>query len=511
MVKESKEDVILKNGAAGLLARMIVMIMQYLIQVATLWYIGVEVVGIRASITSVLSTLSLTELGFQSAVTFYLYEPLNAQDYNKINRILEILKWIYRFIGCFLIILSLMILPFLKYILKGIDINGAVVGYFLLLSFNSAFTYFIGYKRVLLFADRREYISKSVDCLFSIATGILALVTIMAFRNYMLVLVLKMMETIGSNIAIQRLCKKKYPFLGKVGFDKSLFHLMVKDVNNIFFGKLAGYVYGSTDNLLISFFIGAVYVGYLSNYKMFFSALASVVNSLFTAMTPIIGNMLINTEHKNKREADFRCYSYIRYLIASLTVVPMVFLGNDLVSLFFGKRFVLSQWIVILLAGDLYISVVYNACCEYLYAGGEFRADRNIAIAGALINLGVSVICLYRWGMAGVLLGTLISQIFFWIGRGAVVYFNVFKMNMKAFRKYILKNLLWLSAMAVTMALTGYIRQWFMTDNLFVSILITFALCEILNILVQFVLLHFTEEQIRLVEIVKSRYKLRQR
>lgn len=511
MAKESKKDIILKNGAAGLLARMTFIIVQYLIQVATLWYIGVEVVGIRASITSVLSTLSLTELGFQSAVTFYLYEPLNIQDYKKINSIMEILKWIYRFIGCFLIMLSLIILPFLKYILKGVDINGAVVGYFLLLSLNSAFTYFIGYKRVLLFADRREYISKSVDCLFSITAGIISLITIMVFRNYMLVLIFEMMETIGSNIVIQRLCKRRYPFLDKVRFDKSLFHFIVKDVNNIFFGKLAAYVYGSTDNLIISFFKGAVYVGYLSNYKMFFSALTSVINSLFVAMTPIIGNMLINSDHKNKKEVDFRCYSYIRYFIASLVVIPLVLSGNDLIALFFGRRFVLSQWIVILLAADLYIAVVYAPCCEYLYANGEFRTDRNIAIAGALINIGVSVICLHCWGMAGVLLGTLVSQIFFWMSRGGIVYFNVFKMDMKAFRKYGLKNLLWLSVMAVTVVLAGHIKKGFVADNLLISIVITFGICEILNILVQIVLLHFTEEQIQLIKTVRSKYELRQK
>ena len=84
----NRRKIILKNGFVGLTGQIISEFLQFIVRIFVLRYIGVEVLGISATFTSILQTLSLTELGFQMAVVYYLYQPLNQHDEIKINQIL---------------------------------------------------------------------------------------------------------------------------------------------------------------------------------------------------------------------------------------------------------------------------------------------------------------------------------------------------------------------------------------------------------------------------------------
>lgn len=504
-MKESIKRVIIKNSFFGLISQMISLIMQFIIRIVTLRYIGVEILGLSSTIISVLKTLSLAEFGFQTTVVYYLYEPLREQNHEKVNQILSVLKGVYEIIGILFIVVSILIIPILKYLLSGIDISGVIIAYYLLMSFRNACTYFFAYRRALLFADQKEYISKLIDSIFDIVCNGISIITIVVIKSYMTVLVIQIIQIIGANIIIQRICNKEYFYLKLAKFDKETFKMLMADVKNVFLGKFAGYVYGATDNLVVSSAIGTIYVGYLSNYTIITSAVSKIVNATFNAMTPVIGNMLIDNKTAKDREADFRMYSYIRYLLASSIIIPWVFLADKIVQLFFGEQYILSRGIVLLLAADLYIHIVYTACVEYINGSGKFRSDKNIAIVGALINIFASIYGVYKLGLEGVLAGTLISQVFFWLGRSALVYLKVFGLNCIALGRYIIKNVIWLFAMIVVIAGVYYINGMFFIENIILSITITFSLCEVLNIIVQLMLMRFSEEYHRLVKTLKKK------
>ena len=320
-MKESIKRVIIKNSFFGLISQMISLIMQFIIRIVTLRYIGVEILGLSSTIISVLKTLSLAEFGFQTTVVYYLYEPLREQNHEKVNQILSVLKGVYEIIGILFIVVSILIIPILKYLLSGIDISGVIIAYYLLMSFRNACTYFFAYRRALLFADQKEYISKLIDSIFDIVCNGISIITIVIIKSYMTVLVIQIIQIIGANIIIQRVCNKEYFYLKLAKFDKETFKMLMADVKNVFLGKFAGYVYGATDNLVVSSAIGTIYVGYLSNYTIITSAVSKIVNATFNAMTPVIGNMLIDNKTAKDREADFRMYSYIRYLLASSIII----------------------------------------------------------------------------------------------------------------------------------------------------------------------------------------------
>jgi len=501
----NRRKIILKNGFAGLTGQIISEFLQFVVRIFTLRYIGVEVLGISATFTSILQTLSLTELGFQMAVVYYLYQPLSQHDEKKINQILIILKRVYEVVGTVFICISIACIPILKYILKDIDITTTVMAYYIIMSMNIACTYFMAYKRALLLADQKDYISQTVDCLFNVIISIFKIGVIILFRNYIIFLLLQTIQTVGANIVIQLFCKRKYSFLCTSKFEMSIFKSISKDVKNVFMGKLAGYVYGATDNLIISSFIGAVYVGYLSNYIVFITAIKKALGSMFYAMTSIIGNMLTEKSEIKNKERTFRMYSYVRYVLASMIVIPWILFADDAVRILYGAQYILSDFIVILLAIDLYIHIVYTPCCEYINGSGYFKIDKDIAMLGAGINIITSIYFVLKMGVAGVLVGTVLSQVFFWAGRSSIVYLKIFGLSKEVYFKYISINVKWIIALIFQITLFSIIRNKIALKNSFLELIIEFILCELINIFVQVAVFHSSEEQRELLIKIKLR------
>lgn len=500
----NRKKLLLKNGLAGFLCQLLSQLIQFVIRIFMLQYIGVEIMGISSTFTSILQTLSLTELGFQTAVVYYLYQPLKEHDEIKINQIMMILKRVYEIVGIVFITIAMVCIPFLKYLLKNVDITSTIIGYYIIMSLNIAFSYFITYKRALLFADQKEYISKFVDCIFNIGISILKILVIIFLKNYTFFLILQIGQTLGANVVIQLFCKKEYKYLKKSKFNFSMFKSISRDVKNVFMGKLAGYAYGATDNLVISSLIGTIYVGYLSNYMVFISTIKQIIGSLFYSMTPIIGNMLIENNDDEINEINFRIYSYVRYIIATAIIVPWLILADDAIKILFGEKYILSYTIVILLAVDLYIHIVYTPCCEYISGSGFFSIDKRIAIIGAVINVVTSVCFVFKMGVEGVLVGTALSQMFFWIGRSYTVYFYVFKLGKIAYFRYIVKNIKWIFMLLLQIIILLYIRSKFIFDNYLLSTMFILILCEVMNILVNLICFHFSEEQTKLINLIKK-------
>lgn len=501
----NRKKIIVKNGFAGLIGQLISEIVQFIVRIFTLQYIGIEVMGISTTFTSILQTLSLAELGFQTAVVYYLYEPLNRHDETKINQILTILKRVYEVIGIIFICMSIACIPILKYVLKDIDITITVIVYYIVMSMNIACTYFMAYKRALLLADQRDYISQSVDCLFNVIISILKIGVIVLFKNYIVFLILQVIQTVGANIVIQLFCKKKYLFLCSSKFEPSIFKSISSDVKNVFMGKLAGYVYGATDNLIISSFVGTVYVGYLSNYIVFISAIKKALGSMFYAMTSIIGNMLTEDSEINNKETNFRMYSYARYVLAAMIIIPWMLFADDAVKILYGEQYILSDFVVILLAIDLYIHIVYTPCCEYINGSGYFKIDKDIAMAGAGINILTSICFVFKMGVEGVLVGTVFSQIFFWVGRSSIVYLKIFALSKREYFKYISRNIRWIVVLVIQIMLFSYIRNRIEMKNYILSLIVEFVLCEFVNVSVQLTVFHTSEEQKALFGKVKLR------
>ena len=488
----------LRNSSIGLASQIIAIVFQFITRSIFVKYLGVELLGISSTFSSVLNTLSLAELGFQSAIIYSLYKPLANNDYEAINKIIGVLKIIYRWVGIFFIVAGIACLPMLKYILTEVEVNRTVYTIFLIQVANSAASYFLAYKRSLLFADRREFITKIVDTVTNVAFNLLKIFVVIKTSDYVIYITLTTIQTITSNLIIHIICGHIYPFLKRTPFDIKIFKSIWNNVKNLFLGKLAFYIYSSTDNIVVSALVSTVSVGFMVNYTTIIANLKTLANSIFNPITPIIGNMVASDDKANT-EKIFQVYTYVRYVLTFVVITPTIVLIQDFIAAWVGSEYLLSNLIVWLYGLDLYIFFIHGPLCDYINTNGLFKDDKNISVVGATCNILSSIVLAKIYGITGVLIGTVISQSVFWILRSRTVYRKVFK---RSLLRYWLKNFQYTAIFIILTALLGKLYTLIPITNFLLRFICGGVLCEITSIATIQLVFGSTMENIYLKNIV---------
>jgi hypothetical protein len=104
----------LRNIAFGSLDRVINIILPFASRTVILYVMGSQYLGLSSLFTSILSFLSLTELGIGIAMVYSMYKPIAENDHPTICALLNLYKKLYRIIGTIVLVLGLSLIPFLK-------------------------------------------------------------------------------------------------------------------------------------------------------------------------------------------------------------------------------------------------------------------------------------------------------------------------------------------------------------------------------------------------------------
>lgn len=433
--------VLLKNSITNVGCQFVILIISFITRGVFLRYIGVEILGLSSTLSTLIGALSLADLGFQVAIVYRLYKPLATDSVDEIVDILNIFQMIYRIIGCFILIAGILMLPFIRFFIKDINIDTGVYLIFYLLIINSAISYFLSYKQTLLYADQKNYLVKYIEMITRIFFGISKIGIIITTKNYYLYLLISIVETVVINISVHRICIGIYPYLCKKKINRTLLSRIITDVRDVFTAKISNYIYSSTDNMVISIVISTVTVGYLVNYTMIISQLKILLNAMLAPIVPYIGQRISVSGNHKSNLIVFKVYTHVRYICACLVIVPTFVLIDTFIGFSYGSQFVLNREYLVLLVIDFYINIVYAPCYEYNNANGVFKKERNVMLIGAVMNCVTSIILAIKIGLVGVFVGTVITQVFLWITRSIIVFQECFDRDMKQLLKYWKKNL----------------------------------------------------------------------
>lgn len=436
-----RKMIAIKNSSIGLIGQVISLCLQIVSRKMFIEFIGTELLGVNTTFTSILQTLSLTELGFQRAISYNLYRPLAEKDEERINEIVNVYKLVYRGIGIIFTICSFVVLPVLPWQLSNVEVTRDIYIFFLLQAAASTCTYFLAYKRTILYADQKEYVYKTVDTVMNTIFKLAQIFVIVRFQSYYAYIILTIIQAYLGNLIVHRMSRKYYPYLKKSKFSKKCAKEVFADAKHIFASRFAGYAYAQADNLIVSKMMGVVQVAYLGNYTTITTNLRLLINSVMEPLTPIVGNYLTETKDAQAQEKKLQISAHIRFIFALVMVVPALILVDDFIRMWIGDDFVMQASTKILLMADMYLYLIQGACNDYVVGKGLFKPDKYITIIGVVMNLVLSIALVWEWGVTGVLLGTVISQTFNWLGHAWVVYKYSFEANIAQYVKYIVKNI----------------------------------------------------------------------
>ena len=137
--------------------RLVTLLVPFVIRTIMIKTLGPEYLGLSNLFASILTVLSLAELGVGSAMVYAMYRPVAEDDKTAISALLKLYRTIYRFIGGFILTVGLALMPFLRSLINGdipAELNLYIV--YLLSLAQTVFSYFFGaYKSSLLTAMQR--------------------------------------------------------------------------------------------------------------------------------------------------------------------------------------------------------------------------------------------------------------------------------------------------------------------------------------------------------------------
>lgn len=493
----------LKNSGISTFYQIVSIILNFVSRYFFLKYLGIELLGINSTIVSFINTLSLAELGFQTAITFHLYKPLEEKDEDLINRIMNIFKLIYSFVGSLIFVVGLLLIPFLSIFLKGIEIDEYIILCFILNLIIVSSSYFFSYQRVLLYADKRDFICKYVDLITSIIFTVSKIFIIVYFKSFILYLIISIFQSLIANLIINFYTKKNYKYIKKNKIDFYYMKKIFRDVKHIISAKFSNYIYSSTDTIIISSFVGTIYVGYFVNYTTIILQLKSLLTMVFNPLLPIIGRTSSN--YNSKRQMIlFNRITFVRYILILLVVLPTFILIDEFISIWLGKEYIISFSLVILLIIDFYISLIYAPCYEFIQVRGMFKEEEKIMIIGALLNIILSIIFTLSCGIIGVLIGTVITQLFFWISR-SIVLFDNFNLEKKEIKKYWIIQFKYLISFIIMSFVLFVIKKLFFSSfNLIVRFIIIGIVTEVFAFTFLIIFYRNDENFKYLINLIKS-------
>lgn len=433
-----------KNSFFSIISLVLSTLFSFIIRKFLIKYLGIEVLGVNSVIAETINTLALSELGIQTAIIFRLYKPIAEGDIKHEGEIFTLFKQAYQIIGSFIIIAGLCVLPFVKYIVNTSVDMSLVWAVYIIQLLLVGLNYFVSYYRVLFLVHQQQYYCTEIDMLFQTITSVLQLVVLIMFKNYVIFLMIGFVNLIVSNVMIKNKCKKEFSFiLGKYNATKEDRKNLFGDLKEIVFGNFAGYVYSSTDSLIISAFCGSIVVGYISNYKTITTAMRTCVNVVNNSVAPSWGNYLHQNKDVSQLKEMYYMFIFLQFVICSVTLIPVLCLADDFITLWLGKEFIIERMILVLIVADIFITNMHEPNAIVMRGLGLFREDKWISIVATIVNLFTSIIFVYLFGVKGVLVGTLLALFIFWFLRSRVVNKNCFIASKKEFAYYWYINIIY--------------------------------------------------------------------
>ena len=197
----------------GVLYRLSGMLIPFVCKATIIRNFGVNYLGLSSLFASIISTLNLAELGFGSAVVFFMYKEIAEENAEKICALLNYFKRVYRIVGTVILTLGLALMPFLKYLIKKDipdDINIYVI-YLLTLSATAISYFLFAYKNSIITAFQKESVLYKIKAAVLFTESLAQIFAILVLRDYYCYIAITILAAAANNVLANYYVRTHYP------------------------------------------------------------------------------------------------------------------------------------------------------------------------------------------------------------------------------------------------------------------------------------------------------------
>lgn len=378
--------------------------------------LGAEFIGLTGMLMNIMTFLSVAELGIGTSIVYFLYKPLQENNHEKINEVMSMLAYLYRFIGYIIGLGGLVVSLFFPWWFGNLS-TGLFLVYFAFYSFlaSSMAGYIFNYKQLLVSANQKQYLVNAYFQTISIAQSIVQIILAYYYRNLWLWVIVGLIFTIIGIIVFNYRIRQLYPWLcinlkeGRLNLRR--FPDVLKKTKQVFVLRIKDFILNRSDEILVGSFVSVTQVAFYGNYTIIINKLIYLVNILSDGMSAGVGNLLAEGNEKNIMKVFWEMTA-TRFYIMGIVIYPLIMFLQPFISCWVGPEYQLSSTIAYLLIFNLFLRLQYATVYTFVGSAGLY-GDVWTSWTELIINLAVTLALAPFYGIVGILLGKIISVVFF--------------------------------------------------------------------------------------------------
>ncbi len=401
----------LYNIITGMISQVLILLTAILVPRLIMVNIGSEANGLLNSVNQALVYLGLMEAGVGTVTIHALYRPVAEDDKNSICSVLAATRKYYRRTGMFYM-LAVVLFAFCYPLVVDSELPNSTVVLVILFSGSAgALSYFFhGKYNLLLQAEGKQYVLSGISTVVHIVVNLVKVLLLLIGCDVVAVQVAYFIVTAGQAAYMSWYIRRKYKWLR---LDVAPDEQAISQKNSVLIHQICGLIFNNTDTLLLTLSWGLKYVSVYSVFSLVFSQLGNVASILTSSIMFALGQ---------KYQTDFRGFqknynyfelgSYMLTFFLSSVCAVMITPFIKLYTAGVTDVDYLNVWYPPLFIGVFLLTNLRSPAQTAITVAGQFRTTTPQAILEAGINLCVSLLLLPRFGIIGVLVGTIIALLY---------------------------------------------------------------------------------------------------
>lgn len=401
------------NSLVSALSQIVVLIVGFITPRIMIQTYGSEINGLVSSLHQIISYISLVEAGIGGAAIFSLYKPLANKDHSGINRILAAAKKSYSQAGYVFSAGIFIVAVIYAFIQSSESLSFFTIFILALVSgANGCCDFFlVSGRKVILTADQRNFVLSGIGIIQTIIRTVIICLLAYFKVDVVLVYTLALLPLIFKVFAILKYTKKKYPFINyKVEPDKEALNKRW----DVIFQQILGTVQVGAPAIIATFLLSLSYVSVYTVHNMVVAGINSLLSIFIVGLPSGFGELIAKNEQKTlqKSVSEFEvAYNYVLSIVYGLTFVLII----PFVSIY-TKNFTDFNYYDPLFAVTIVLNgLLYNIKTPQsmlIQSAGMYKETRYRVMAQGILLIVFGLIFGYFWGLAGIMLGSCVSNLY---------------------------------------------------------------------------------------------------
>lgn len=429
------------NSASSLTYQLITIICGFVLPRFFLTNYGSEVNGVVSSITQFLGFISLAECGVGAVVQSTLYKPLADKNTALVSKIVVSSERFFRRIAYVLLgytAVLMVVYPLIA--IDSFDYHYTLILIFVI-SISTFAQYYIGMTyKLLLNADQLGFIQYTIHAIALVFNTVICVFLMQNGASVQIVKLTTSLIFLVQPILLSIIAKRKYCIDYKVVLTEE----PIKQKWNGLAQHIATVVLGNTDVAVLTLLSTLENVSVYAVYHLVVNGVKQIVVSTTNGFQAMFGNMLakneINELNSSFERIEWLLHTLVTFVFSVTAVLIIPFVRIYTSGITDADYIVPTFAYMITLAQASYcLRLPYNIM---VLAAGHYKQTQWSAIIEAIINIAVSVILVFRFGLIGVALGTLVAMVYRTIYLANYLRKNILYRKMYHFIKHLIVDVL---------------------------------------------------------------------